>query len=63
VSIKPKPEISDAEIHMDMFRLARDGGFTTAASLKKGIREAFPDEPQERLDRILADMVRRMLSN
>lgn len=56
-------EISDAEITMDMFRLARDGGYTTAVSLKQAIREHFPDEPQERLDRLLALMVSRMLSN
>ena len=58
-----RPPLCDAEITMDMFRVARDGGFTTAVAVKKAIREAFPDEPQERLDRLLKEMARRMLSN
>ena len=62
MSLKPE-EISDAEITMDMFRLARDGGYTTAAALKWAIRGHFPDEPQERLDKLLKVMVSRMLSH
>jgi len=55
-----KKEQEDAVMVMDMFRLMRDGGYSTAAALKKAIREAFPDAPQEQLDKNLLALVRRL---
>jgi predicted Rdx family selenoprotein len=48
---------------MDIYRLARDGGYQTAAALKKAIRDAYPNEPQERLDKNLAELARLLLRN
>ena len=59
MSTKPSAQ-DDALLLMDMYRLMRDGGFRTAAAFKTALKEAYPNEPEERLQRILADLVRRL---
>jgi hypothetical protein len=54
-------EDDDLVMVMGMYRLARDSGAKTAVELKKVIRETWPNEPQERLDRNLDTMVRKLI--
>lgn len=56
-----KPELNDAEIIMAIFRLMRDGGHRTAAAVLRAAKEAFPDEPPERIERCMHELAKRML--
>jgi len=53
--------VSDAEIGMHALRLMRSGNYQKAAPLMKALAEDFEGVPQERLNKVVADVTRRLL--
>lgn len=58
-----KPPLSDLEIQMEIFRLMRTGRFLQAKTLLTELKQALPDEPEERLKRCMGLLAQRLLKD
>jgi hypothetical protein len=53
-------EVTDIEIVMHLFRLARSGNYKTVKALLVAVAIDYPDVPKERLERCAAELAKRI---
>lgn len=53
----------DVILHMELFRMMRDGGYRKAAPFLEDARKAFPEVPEEKLRQVIRKIVTKMIEH